>query len=166
MKSRSGISWVVALALWAQLQQSLAGEVEPVGKAVATLLGTTKALKKDVDEAKGKKVTVFASKEKPLRYVFLEDGTYQPNCKHLWAVGIEGATGKVIGVRGVSMDCTHAAPAMGSGFLDQYKGKGPADLAKLDSDINIKAKATGSCKLATEAVKRAITTYQSQKGKI
>ena len=67
-------------------------------------------------------------------------------------------------VRPIEMACNHAFPTKAAGYLDQYKGKGPADAAKLSADIATIAKATGSCNLATDAVKRSITTWQSLKG--
>ena len=58
----------------------------------------------------------------------------------------------------------YAFPTKSATFLDQYKGKGPADVATLDADIQVVAKATGTSQLTTQAVKRTITSYAKDKG--
>ena len=100
------------------------------------------------------------------RVAVIEKGIYQPSCTHTWAVGLDGKTGAVTEVRVVEMSCPHAFPAKAASYLEQYKGKGPADVAKLDSQIQTIAKATGSCRLTTEAVSRAITGYSKAKGQL
>ena len=97
---------------------------------------------------------------------FIQKGIYEPNCTHTWAIGIDPKTGKVTQVRVIEMSCPHAFPTKADSFLDQFKGKGPADAATLDSSIATIAKATGSCKLATDAVKRSIVDFNQVKGQI
>ena len=74
--------------------------------------------------------------------------------------------GKVTEVRAQEMQCPHAFPAKAASFLDQYKGLGPADVESLKGKVNTIAKATGSCDLATDAVKASITKFQEIKGQL
>ena len=100
------------------------------------------------------------------RAAFIEKGLYEPNCTHTWAVGIDGATGKVSDVRVIEMYCQHAFPTKGEAFLSQFKGKGKAEASALPKSIDTIAKATGSCLLAAEAVGRALINYDTVKGQL
>lgn len=154
---------LVAGLTWAAAETAHAATIEPVGKAVMAILGTPKAFSKTLDGTQ-----IYYSKGangKADKVAFIEHGTYQPDCSHTWAVGIDAATAKVTEVRVIEMGCaSYAYPTRSASFLDQYKGKGPADVAHLDSDVHVVAKATGSSVLATAAVKRSITTMEKYKG--
>jgi hypothetical protein len=159
-----------AFALILSIESARATEFEPMGKAVAGLLGTTKAFKKVVAGSNGvdASTTVFVSKDASGRadkLVFIERGIYQPNCSHTWAIGINAHTGTVEGIHVIEMSCPHAFPTHTDSYLEQYKGKGPADAAKLEGQIDTIAKATGSCNLTTAAVKRSIQSAQANTGK-
>lgn len=149
------------LTLWSalELSEARAVEIEPMGKALQALLGTPKVFKKGANVFYAKNAAGKAS-----AVAVIEKGIYEPNCTHTWAVGIDPATGKVTQVRALEMSCPHAFPCKAASFLDQYRGKGPADVAKLDSQINNVAKATGSAKLTTAAVQRSIEAFQKLKG--
>jgi hypothetical protein len=154
------------IALFATLQQAGAVEFEPLGKALTTLLKTTKAFPKKA-KVGNKDAEAFYAKGSggtPAAVAFDEKGIYEPNCTHTWAIGIDPKSGKVTQVRVIEMSCNHAFPTNKPNFLDQFKGKGPADVAKLDGQIDTIAKATGSSKLTTDAVKHAIVAYQKMKG--
>lgn len=159
---------VPALILLALIERAQAAEFEPLGKAVAGVLGTTKAFKKSI-KIGGKARDVFYSKGsngKAAKFAFVEEGVYEPNCTHTWVVGVDAKTAKVLSVRVVEMSCPHAYPTKAANFLDQYKGKGPADAAKLSEKVITIAKATGSSNLTTDAVKRSITAANKIKGKL
>ena len=148
--------------------QALAVEIEPLGKALSTILGSTKVSKKNVT-VDGKPVGVFLAKDaagKVSRAAFVEKGVYEPDCTHTWAVGIDPENGSVTEVRMVEMKCPHAFPTKAGSFLDQFKGKGPADAEKLVENTDVIAKATGSSKLAAEAVKRSIEAFKVAKGQL
>ena len=150
------------------VDQVHAAEIEPMGKALAALLGTTKVFKKSLDVG-GRTADIYYSKSpqgKVERVAFIEKGIYEPNCTHTWAIGIAPATGKVTEVRAIEMSCPHALPTKSSSFLGQFKGKGPADAAQLDKTIDTIAKATGSCKLAAQAVSRSIVGFSKIGGKL
>jgi hypothetical protein len=156
------------IGLISQAREAFAVEFEQLGKAVAGVLGTTKAFKKTIPSGKDK-VDVFYAKDgsgKASKYAFIEKGIYEPNCTHTWVIGVDARTNKVEEIRVVEFSCQHAYPTRAGSYLDQYKGKGPADVKKLDSDIMTIAKATGSSKLTTDAVKRSIINAQRLKGKL
>jgi thiamine biosynthesis lipoprotein len=157
-------SLMIATALaWCSLEQAHAVDLVPLGTALQTVLGTKSAFKKPLGET-----TVFYSKDKAGRadrVAFIEKNIWQKSCTHTWIVGI-GRDGRVTQVVAQEQQCPHAKPSAADSFLDQYKGKGPADVAKLKGDVSTIAKATGSCELATDAVSQAITTYQKIKGKM
>jgi hypothetical protein len=162
-------SLVPMLSLVFTIERVQAAEFEALGKAVGATLGTTKAFKKSVKSVGGGQTDVFYAKGpsgEPTRYAFIEKGIYEPNCTHTWVIGIDAKTAKVSQIRVVEMSCPHAYPTKAGNFLDQFKGKGPADVAKLDSQIMPISKATGSCNLTTDAVKRSITTASKLAGKI
>jgi len=143
-------------------------EIEPLGKALSTILGSTKVSKKNL-KVGSKEVPVFITKNssgKVERAAFVEKGVYEPDCSHTWAIGIDPEDGKVTEVRVVEMKCPHAFPTKAASFLEQFKGKGPADAEKLVEGVDVIAKATGSSKLAAEAVKRSIQTFQVAQGQL
>ena len=138
-----------------------ATEFEPQGQALMALLKSSKVSKKTVNTAKGA-VTVFYTKDaagKPEHAAFVEHGVYQPSCSHTWAIGLDAKKGAVEEVRVIEMGCNHAFPTRAASFLDQFKGKTAADVPKLSGQITTIAKATGSCDLATDAVKRVLTAW-------
>ncbi len=140
-------------------------EFEPMGKALTTLLKTTKVSKKSFT-FEGRDTPVFYSKDasgKVTSVAVLEKGIYEPNCTHTWAIGLDPTSGAVTEVRTIEMSCQHAFPTREKSFLEQFVGKGPADAQKIEEDTDVIAKATGSSKLAATAVRRAITVYQTQK---
>lgn len=150
---------MILTALPAQAQ-----EFQSLGSAIKTILGNagTGAFKKNVN---GK--DVYYSKNgqgKAARLAFVETGIYKPNCTHTWVVGVDPASSKVTGIEVVEMSCPHAFPTKEKSFLDQYKGKGPAEARSLIKQIDTIAKATGSCNLTTEAVVRSIETASKVKG--
>lgn len=158
---------VVAAIAWLTVEQSMAVEIEPMGKALVKILGTTKVFRKNL-KVDGKDVSLFYSKDgagKPAQVAFIEKGIYEPNCTHTWAIGVD-PKGAVSEVRVIEMSCPHAFPCKAASFLDQYKGKTVAEAAKLGDDIDTVAKATGSSKLTTDAVKRALTAYPKAKGQL
>ena len=170
MNIKSIKNWVLLslIGLLSQAREALAVEFEQLGKAVAGVLGTTKAFKKTIPSGKGK-VDVFYDKGadgKATKFAFIEKGIYEPNCTHTWVIGVDAKTNKVGEIRVVEFSCQHAYPTRAGSYLDQYKGKGPADVKKLDSDVMVIAKATGSSKLTTDAVKRSIVNAQRLKGKL
>jgi hypothetical protein len=158
MKNRFTLTALSFLSLTTALPVH-ATEFEPPAKAISELLNTTKAFKKSI-EVSGKPVSFYYSKNsngKMDRIVFIEHGLWEPNCTHTWAIGLDAGTKKVLGIKPIEMSCPHAFPTKSEGYLDQYTGKGPADVSKLDGDITVIAKATGSSKLMTAAVKRTLT---------
>jgi len=147
---------------------SSAVEFEPMGKALTSLLKSTKVSKKNV-VLDGKDTPVFFAKDgngKITSLAVIEKGIYEPNCTHTWAIGIDPTQGTVTEVRPIEMSCQHAFPTREGSFLEQFVGKGPADAAKLEKEVDVIAKATGSSKLAATAVKRAITIFQKNKGSL
>ncbi len=157
-------SLIVAITLSALIEKAQAVDIEPLATALLGVVGNPKVVKKTISGS----TIVFAKNAKGKAegtVAFIEKNLWGTNCTHTWIIGI-GKDGKVTQVRAQEMSCPHAFPAKEASFLDQYKGKGPADLAKLNGDIETKAKATGSCELATEAVKKAVTGYQKIKGQI
>jgi hypothetical protein len=147
---------------------AFATEFQPLGQAVAASLGTKSAFKKSF-AFEGKPLDVFYSKDaagKANKYAFVQKGIYAPNCTHTWIVGVDAATGKVTGVEVVEMACPHAFPTKTESFLGQFKGKGPADAAKLSGDVTPIAKATGSSNLAVDAVRKSIVAATKLKGKL
>jgi hypothetical protein len=140
--------------LWILSGDARATEFEKLGDAIAGALGTTQAFSKSV---KGE--TLYYSKNPqgaPSRVAVIEKGIYEPNCTHTWVIGVDLPKHTVSGIRVHEMSCPHAFPTRAAAFLDQFKGKGPQDLAKLHREIDTIAKATGSSKLTTDAVVRAI----------
>jgi len=147
---------VVKLALLVHLDAH-AVEFEKLGTAVAKALGTKKAFRTTVSIG-GDEVPVFYAKGAgghPTRYAVVQKRVYPPNCSHTWVVGVE-PSGTITDVRVVEMKCPHAFPAQKASFLEQYRGKGPADVKTLKSDIHGIAKATGTCELTSDAVKTSI----------
>lgn len=150
------------------LDTANATEFEKLGDAIAKALGTKQVFKTTLPMGKDT-VTVFYSKNKSgkaEKLGVLQTGLYEPNCTHTWIVGVDAATTKINGIRVVEMSCPHAFPTREASYLDQYKGKGPKDAAKLSSVIHTIAKATGSSNLTTTAVIKSIQAADLLKGKI
>lgn len=145
-----------------------ATEFEKLGDSIAKALGTTKAFKTQAQVGK-EAVSVFYAKDaagKASKFAVIQKGLYEPNCTHTWVIAVNAATSKVEDIRVVEMACPHAFPTRQSSYLEQYKGKGPADSATLKDQIHTVAKATGSCNLTTDAVVVAIKSANMLKGKI
>jgi thiamine biosynthesis lipoprotein len=162
--SKSASAVVAMVMLWGLIERAGAVEIEPKGKALVALLGTPKVSKKTID---GK--DVFFVKDaagKLSRFAMVDTGLFEPNCQHMWAIGLDGQTGAVIQVRVISMDCPHAFPCKADSFLDQYKGKTPADGPKLKDNIQGVAKATYTADLTTAAVQRTLATFSKVKGQL
>ena len=162
-------TYVAASLLWISMESVQAVQLEPQNQAIIALLGTKSAVKKQFPSVDGKQAEMYYSKGaggKPNAVVFIEHGVYEPNCTHTWAVGLNPASGAITHVHLIEASCPHAFPTKTSSFLDQYEGKGPADVGSLDGSVTTVAKATGTSKLCTEAVKRAIQDYSKIKGKI
>jgi thiamine biosynthesis lipoprotein len=161
------VIFITNLLLWTAVEVQ-AVEFEPMNKAIEKLLGTSKAFTKELKH-KQKGVKFFYSKGsdgKAARLVFVENGLYPPNCTHTWAVGLDGKKGTVLGVRPIEMSCPHAFPTKEEGYINKYQGKTPADADKLREQVVYVAKATASCYLMSDAVKRSLVTFTQQvKGK-
>ncbi len=156
---RAACNAIAVVAIWAQIERAHATEIESLASVLKSFLGRVKVQHgKDGDYwyPVGKKAT---------RVVFIEKNIYPPNCTHTWAIGINTKDGKVAAVKPIEMSCPHGLPAKSKSFLSQFEGKSMATIKSLDS-IDTLAKATGTCKLAGEAVKKAITGFQNVKGKI
>lgn len=144
------------------VEQALAVQFQPKGKAIADVLGTKDAFQKKLSDG-----VVFYSKNsagKAAKFAFVQEGLYPPNCTHTWIVGVDAASGAVTELRPVEMSCPHAFPTKEVSFLSQFQGK--ADAEKLDSQITTVAKATGSSKLAIDAVKKSIKGAKELKGQL
>ncbi len=138
-------------------------EFEKVGTAISKALGTKSVFKTVV----GDSIPVYYAKNddgKPVRYAVVKKETYPPNCTHTWVMGLT-ASGVIKEIRVVEMACPHAFPANKASFLDQYKGKGKADVKKLKNDIHTVASATGSCDLTTDAVIKSIAAVAEAREK-
>jgi hypothetical protein len=154
-------SAIAIITLWTMVETSFAGEIEPLKTALISLLGKVK-----VQHGTSEGLDYwFKDGGRAPRVVFIEKNIYPPNCSHTWAVGIDSATGKVASVHPLEMGCPHGYPAKSKTFLMQFQGKGVADLKALDG-IDTIAKATGTCKLAADAVKKSLKDFQKVKGKI
>jgi hypothetical protein len=150
------------------VDQANAVEFEKLGTSVAKTLGTPKAFKAEA-KVDGKAADVFYSKGSDGRankLAVIQKGIYEPNCTHTWVIGVNPATAKVEQIRVVEMSCPHAFPTNKASFLDQFKGKGPADAKTLKENTHVIAKATGSSNLTADAVSIAIQAAVQLKGKI
>lgn len=146
---------------------AFSAEFQKLGKAVSTVLGSTKATKRTITEG-GATFDVFTFKDASgaaSKYAFVQKGIYAPNCTHTWVVGVDAKKNTVSNIQVVEMSCPHAFPTKEESFLSQYTGKGPADVKKLSSSIQTVAKATGSADLTTKAVERSILGAMQLKGK-
>lgn len=162
MKKKTSLYAVCALLFL--IEQAQAVQFEPKGKAIAEVLGTKQAFSKKVGGD-----TVFYAKGsdgKATKLAFVQEGLYKPNCTHTWIVGVDVASGSVTEVKPVEMSCPHAFPTKEESFLGQFKGKAVADADKLDKQIDVVAKATGSSKLAIDAVKKSLKEAKELKGQI
>lgn len=151
------------LLLWIRLESAGAVVFEPLGAAIGAVLGTTKASSKTLEGTAFYYVKAKTPGARPEKVAAVEKGVYPPNCTHTWVIGLDPADGKVTQIRVHEFSCHHANPTKAESFLEQFKGIGPGDLAKLDKSTTI-AKATGSSVLVREAVKRAVTRFQAGKG--
>lgn len=155
----------VVCSLLVLLEQAQAAQFEPKGKAIADVLGTKQAFSKKLGDG----TSVFYAKGgdgKATKFAFVEDGLYPPNCTHTWVVGVDAKAGTVTEVRPIEMACPHAFPTKEASFLGQFKGKAIADADKLDKSIDVVAKATGSSKLAIEAVKKSLKGAKELQGQL
>jgi hypothetical protein len=143
------------------LETSWAGEIEPLKSALISMLGKVQVQ----HVGAGDMDYWFKKGGKAPRVVFIEKNIYPPNCSHTWAIGIDATSGKVASVHPLEMGCPHGYPAKSKTFLMQFQGKTVSDLKALDG-IDTIAKATGTCKLAADAVKKSLTQFQKVKGKI
>jgi hypothetical protein len=146
------------------VESACAVEFEPLNTAIAKALGTTKAVRTKVKLTR-QEVEVYYPKDEnpPERYAVVYHATYPPNCAHTWVIGL-GPTARVREIRVVEMACPHAFAARNDSFLEQYIGKGPAQVATLKSKVQVVAKATGSSDLTTQAVKKAIVAVSRLQG--
>lgn len=151
---------LIGVSLWLAIDQAGAVDIEPKGAALKALLGTPQVKRKLVKIGTEER-EVFYTADKS-RIAVVEKGVYPPNCTHTWAIGLE--KDKVREIRVIEMSCPHAFPTKAASYLDQYKGKGPAQAPKLKGDIHTIAKATGSSDLLTDAVQRVLTALPSFKG--
>lgn len=139
--------------------QAQARQIAPLLKTVADVLGTSKASKKVLGAT-----TVFYSKDKDKasKIAVIAHATWGGRCTHEWVIGIDYPTNKVTKVAVTELSCPHADPINESGFLDQFKGKGPVEIkgVKRISQINTVAKATGSSDLTNEEVVKAIALVE------
>lgn len=152
------------VALLVLMERAQAVEFEKLGAALTASLGTKQAFQKKL----GAETAYYAkgADGKATKFAFVQKRTYPPNCTHTWVVGADAKTAKITGIRVVEMSCHHAHPTKASSFLDQFKGKGPADASTLKGKVNTIAKATGSSELAADAVKVSIETAAKLKGQI
>src|ERR1700730_18214463 len=94
------------------MEEAMAVQFEPKGKAIAAVLGTKSAFQKKL-QSDGKTETVFYSKGasgKAEKFAFVQEGLYPPNCTHTWIVGVDAAKGSITELRPVEMSCPHAFP--------------------------------------------------------
>jgi hypothetical protein len=154
---------VAIISVWTMLETSWAGEIEPLKAALISMLG-----KVQVQHVGANNMDYWFKKGgKAPRVVFIEKNVYPPNCSHTWAVGIDAATGKVASVHPLEMGCPHGYPAKSKTFLMQFQGKSVADVKSLKAyNLDTIAKATGTCKLAADAVRVSLEQFQKVKGKI
>ena len=142
-----------------QLQAVQATEFESLKTALTKALGTSKAFQQKVG-----KDTVYYSKGadgSPKNLAVVKKALYKPDCTHTWVIGLSTADQTVQQIRVVEMKCPHAFPTNKAFFLDQYKGKGPGDVAKLKDSVTTVAKATATSNFTTDAVVEAINDAAS-----
>lgn len=161
-------SYVAAGLLWVTMESVQAVQYEPQNQALITVLGTKAGVQKKSFAGTDGQAEMYYAKAggKTSAVAFIEHGLYKPDCTHTWVVGIDPSSGSVTQVRMIEFRCPHAKPTASASFLDQYKGKGPADVGALDGSVTTVAKATGTSQLCTAAVKRAIQDYAKVKGQI
>jgi len=154
---------MAVISLWTLIETAGAGEIEPLKTALISILGRVQV------QHEGSAGMDYWKPKGPVgkatRVVFIERNIYPPNCTHTWAVGMAAKSGKVLSVHPLEMGCPHGYPAKSKDFLSQFQGKSYADIRTLDN-IDTIAKATGTCKLAAQAVKKSINEYQKVKGKL
>lgn len=160
--------FLFAVLVLTALEIAEATEFEKLGDSIAKALGTTKAFKSQTSVGK-ESVNVFYAKDasgKASKFAVIQKGLYEPNCTHTWVIALNAASSQVESIRVVEMSCPHAFPTREASYLEQYKGKGPADVKNLKGEIHTVAKATGSSQLTTDAVVVAIKAAIQLKGKI
>ncbi len=160
--------WIVVLMVLATFELgnvSNAAEFMKLGAAIKSVIKTDKAQMKSAT-VDGEKIDIFMPKNGAAKvYAIKQGGIYPPNCTHTWIVGVGAKDCKIKGIEVVEMSCPHAFPTRKVTFLDQFKGKGPAQLKSIDSGVSTIAKATGSCDLTTKAVEKAIKACEKVRGK-
>ncbi len=137
-----------------QITAAQSSEFMPLKTALSKALGTTKAFQKKIGTD-----NVYYAKDsagKPTKLAIVQKGLYKPDCTHTWVIGMNANDSTVDQVLVVEMKCPHAFPTNKAFYLDQYKGKGPADVANLKSQVTTVAKATATSNLTTDAVVTAI----------
>lgn len=168
MKISPQRSLVIALLL-IRLEGAYGVEFEPLGNSVAKALKTDKVF--PVKE-KGRRLAVGGVPEffkddhgkNSKKIALIERGLYPPNCTHTWVISLDSKKLKVDQIRVVEMSCPHAFPTKEGNFLDQFKGRGPAEATKLSKLVTVVAKATGSSELTVKAVQSAIRRAEQKKG--
>ncbi len=147
---------IVLLATCFYLDCGFGVEIESLRSALKATLGPIKsAAKKNVSHKK-EKFDIYYDKATLTTFAVVQKRIYPPNCTHTWVIGVDAASFKVSGIRIIEYSCPHARPATKDSYFEQYKGKGPADVATLKDSVATIAKATGSCELTTDAVVTAI----------
>lgn len=154
------LSQVILLSMMITIlsENVIAARFEADKAAIKNLLGGSKKAKarkvsiKHKGKSQSVRVIYTPSKD---RLVVIQKRIYEPDCTHTWAIGLDSKA-KIREIRVTEMSCSHAYPTRKAGFLDQFDGKGPADVKSLPDQINTIAKATGSSNLTTDAVQVAI----------
>lgn len=155
---------VVVLLLGFYVDRGCAVQIESLASAIKRILGPIKTAAKKPLTHGTEKFDVYYDKASKNRFAVVQKRIYQTgNCTHTWVIGIDAQTSSVTEVRMVEYSCPHAKPAAKQSYFDQYRGKGPADVQTLKTDIASIAKATGSCELTTDAVITAIESVDKLK---
>jgi hypothetical protein len=159
------MKFILILSLVFYVARARATEFEKLGDSIGKSLGTKQVFQTKATVG-SETISLFYSKDgsgKANKFAALQKGIYEPNCTHTWIIGLDKSA-KIDSIRVVEMSCPHAFPTREDSYLDQYKGKGPKDLATLKGQIHTVAKATGSCNLTTDAVIKSIKAVASVKG--
>lgn len=150
-----------------QLSTARGQEFEKKGSAISKALGGTKQAYPKKVKVDGADITAYVNadpkKGKPSKIAVVQEALYAPDCTHTWVIGLDGSA-KVEQIRVVEMKCHHAFPTNKPSFLDQFKGKGPAEVDSLKDSVTTIAKATGTCNLTTDAVIKSIKIAQAVLG--
>lgn len=145
---------------------SQARQLMPLGNALMATLKSKSATPSSKPDLKDKVYYTIGADKKPERVSVVEKGLWGTNCTHTWVIGLDAKTAKVDDIKITELSCPHADPINTPKFLSQFKGKGPADSAKLKlgGGIDAAAKATGSSEMTIDAVKKAIKIVADAKG--